>query len=466
VVLTRERPGASVSPARPARVADAVLVVLIGVGIGLRCWNLGGVRLSFDETFTAMVGRLPVAAVFSYLRHNDAHPPLDYLTRAPLARLGASEGWLRLPSAVESAAALSVAAWWWRPLGRMGLIATGLLATSSFAVTYAHDARMYAALGLAGVVVAAAACRWLERPSPGPLAAAAVGVFAALWLQGGALLVLPGVLAVPGLRSDRAAWRWRAAMAGAAVVWAGAWGAAVLDQLGRTGHSWVPLTSAHTALVSVNELVDLTPVLAPLVLALVVAGALCIGPGPLRRVAATLGWTVIATYVVVGLHFHVLLPRSMAFAAWAPVLAMAALCERAWRRLQPLGIATLALVTVLLVPSAAYAANPAQAPYAAAFAAVRSEARPGDEVAMTPAFLWTMPAWYFGVVWGDHGSTVLRSDLQAEGTVVGGGAPSGKVWLVVSVVYAADTGGLAWCAPPRRLDQFVVYCLQGAPGAR
>jgi hypothetical protein len=455
----------SASRNEAGRRADVVLVGLIAVGIGLRCWNLGGVRLSFDETFTAMVGRLPVTALVSYLRHNDAHPPLDYLMRAPLARIGATEGWLRLPSAFESVAALVVAAWWWRPLGRLGLIALGLLATSSFAVTYAHDARMYAALGLAGVVVAAAACRWLERPSPGMLAAAAVGVFAALWLQGGALLVLPGVFAVPGRRRDRAAWQWRAAMAGAAGIWAVAWGPAAAAQLGRTGHSWVPLTSLHTALVSTNELVDLTPALAPLVLALVVAGAMCIGPGPVRRIVAALGATVIANYIVVGLHFHVLLPRAMAFAAWAPLLALAALCDAALRRFRPLGVAALALVVVLVVPSAVHAADPAQAPHAAAFAAVERVARPGDEVVVTPSFLWTMPAWYFGVAWHPHGSTVERDDLQAEGTVIGGGPPSGRVWLVVSVAYVADTGGLPPCAPPQRLDQFVVYCLTGSAGA-
>jgi hypothetical protein len=465
VVLTRARAEPDQARTEPGWRGGVALGALIALGIGLRCWNLGGTRLSFDETFTAVLGRLPITALISYVGHHDAHPPLDYLMRVPLARAGATEGWFRLPSAVEATAALLVAAWWWRPLGRLGLIATGLLAISSYAVTYAHDARMYAALGLAGVVVAAAACTWLERPSAGALAAASVGVFAALWLQGGAMLVLPAALAVPWLRRDRAAWQWRAAIAGAAAVWAAAWGPDFLVQLGLTRHSWVPLTDAHTALVSVNELVDLTPALAVLVLGLVAAGACCIGPGPLRRVTGILGWGVIATYLVVGWHFHVLLPRSMAFAAWAPVVALAALCETALRRFRALGMATLALVVVLLLPSALFAANPAPAPHAAAFAAVERVVGPGDEVVMTPPFLWTMPAWYFGVVWHQHGSAVERDDLQAEGTEIGDGPPTGRVWLVVSVAYTAHTGGLPPCAPPQRLDQYVVYCLTGSAAA-
>jgi hypothetical protein len=441
------------------------LIAILAVGVGLRCWDLGGTRLSFDETFTAVAARMPLRGLLTYLRHNDAHPPLDYLLRAPLARARASEAWLRAPSALESVASLVVAAWWWRRLGRVGLIATGLLAMSSFAVTYAHDARMYAGFAFAGIVVGAVASSWLERPSLRALLAAGVGLSAALWLQGGALLVVPGVLAVPGLRRDRLAWQWRATALAAVTFWAVLWGPSFITQASGTSHSWVPLTTPHVALVTVNELVDSTPFVALLVLGLAVAGAMCIPCGSQRRVAAALGWGVIATYVVVGLHAHVLLPRALAFAAWAPMLALAALCDRALTRSPALGAAMLALVAAVVVPSVLIAASPAPAPAAKAFTAVRSAARPGDEVVMTPAFLWTMPAWYFGARWGTHASHVDRADLKASGVVIGSGTPSGRVWLLVSVVYEAKTGGLAACAPPEHLDGLVVYCLQERSGA-
>lgn len=451
--------------ARRVPVADLVLIGTLALGVSLRCWDLGGSRLSFDETFTAVAARLPVRSLLTFLRHSDAHPPLDYLVRAPFARAGLSEAWLRLPSVIESVAGLGVAAWWWRRLGRIGAIATALLAVSSFAITYAHDARMYAGLELAGIVVAAAAASWLERPSRGALMAAGGGLSVALWSQGGAILVVPGVLAVAGLRRDRDAWAWRACVAGAVGAWALLWGPSLLAQQAVRSHSWIPLTSPHVALVTLNELVDTTPFVAALVLGLVVVGAACIPKGPPRRLAAALGWSVIATYAFVGLHVHVLLPRALAFAAWVPLLALAALCDRALQRLPMVGVATIALVAVVVIPSAIKAASAAHAPHAAAFAAVRLAARPGDEVVMTPAFLWTMPTWYFGVRWDGHASHIDRPDLAASGVVVGGARPTGRVWLLVSVVYPPTTGGLSACAPPRRLDGLNVYCLQERAGA-
>ena len=213
-----------------------------------------------------------------------------------------------------------------------------------------------------------------------------------------------------------------------------------------------------------NELVDITPVVAGIVLALVAGGVVTMGAGPVRRMSMTAGWLVVATYVVVGLRFHVLLPRALAFAAWAPLLAIAAACEWVLQRFRLLGVAVVALVVVLIASSTGHAASPAPAPHAEAFAAVERSARPGDTVVITPSFLWTMPAWYFGVRWHPHGVLVDRPDLDAEGTTLGGAAPTGRIWLLVSASFAAQTGGLRACATPQRLDGWVVYCLtEGLP---
>ncbi len=463
MATTAERQGAAVG-AGGRRWPGLGAAAAVALGVVLRAWALGTARLSFDETFTAVVARMPISQMLSFLRHSDAHPPLDYLIRRPLALVGASDGWLRAPSLLISLMALAVAAWWWREWGRTGRAALVLLAVSSYAITYAHDARMYAGLGLAGVVVAFAATRWLDRPTRGELVAVFAGVLAALWLQGGALLVVPSVLAVAGARRDRDAWLWRAVVAAAVVVWAATWGPAFVEQLGLPSHSWVPLTTPHYGLEAVNELVDYTPFVAPLVCGLIVAGALAL-PGALRRVTVVLGGGAIATYLVVGIHFHVLLPRALAFVAWAPLLALASVVDVARRRSRTVGAAVVALLALVMLPSSFHAAAPVPAPHAAAFARVRGLARPGDEVVMTPAFLWTMPAWYFGVTWWPHGSVVARPDLSAQGTVIGGGAPTGRVWLIVSTAYAAHTGGLPSCMPPERLDGFVVYCLHEAPDA-
>ena len=92
----------------------AALAIAAAVGVVLRFWHLGHPSLDFDETFTATAARLPVHRLFSYLRSADAHPPLDYLLRRPLALGGAGDALLRVPSAVESSVALVAVAVWLR----------------------------------------------------------------------------------------------------------------------------------------------------------------------------------------------------------------------------------------------------------------------------------------------------------------------------------------------------------------
>lgn len=440
----------------------AGLVVIVGVGVLLRLWHLGGGQLTFDEAFSAVAARLPFSRLITYLQHSDSHPPLDYLMRAPVARVAPSEGWMRLPSALLSVASLVVAAHWWRRLGRVGVLSTALLATSAFAITQAHDARMYAGLGLAGVAAAASAASWLDRPRTAPAVLAAVALLAALFLQGGALLAAPGLLAVPWLRRDREAWRWRGLTGGAVLVWAVVWGPSFLQQARHASDLWVPFTSPSYALGVFNELVDSWPVVKVVAVGLVVAGAIVIPRGTPRRVWWTVGFSSLALPVLVGTHFHVLLPRALAFGAWAPLVALAALVDRAMSRSRVVGAGAGLLVAVLVLPSTVAAAHPVQADQSRAFLAVRAEARSGDEVVTTPAFLWPLPAWYFGVRWDPDGRSVDRPDLQAQGTVIGGGHPSGRVWLIVSTSYRAETGGLPQCAAPQRLGDFVVYCLTGS----
>ena len=65
-----------------------MLPLIVVLGVALRVWRILSNGLTFDESFTTLAGRLPVSDLLSYLRHNDSHPPLDYLIRAPFARAG------------------------------------------------------------------------------------------------------------------------------------------------------------------------------------------------------------------------------------------------------------------------------------------------------------------------------------------------------------------------------------------
>src|SRR4029077_9540135 len=104
-------------------------------------------------------------------------PPLDYLIRMPFAQAGASDFVLRMPSLVFSIAALALFAVWMRDRGRVGLLATALMACSAFQVSYGGEARMYALLELLGVAAAMLAERWWRTPRPWHAGAAGALVF-------------------------------------------------------------------------------------------------------------------------------------------------------------------------------------------------------------------------------------------------------------------------------------------------
>ena len=68
-------------------------------------------------------------------------------------------------------------------------------------------------------------------------------------------LVGAGLLALPGRRRDREAWRWRGAIAAAGAVWAALWGSSFLVQA-RGGHSdWIPRTTPGRVVDTVSSLV-------------------------------------------------------------------------------------------------------------------------------------------------------------------------------------------------------------------
>ena len=224
---------------------DAGSSLLVGVGGVLRFWGLGASRLSYDESFTAMAGRLPLGSLFDFLRLHDSHPPLDYLLRAPLARAGVSELWFRMPSAILSLGALALFAWWMRSRGRAGVIATALMAVSTFQVLHGREARMYAELELLGVADRGAGDNVAARgPAAGMRPRSGSWCFVGLLTHVSMFLLAAGVLALPGRRTDRDAWRWRAAIALGGAGWALLWGHTFLTQAGGGHSAWIPPTTA------------------------------------------------------------------------------------------------------------------------------------------------------------------------------------------------------------------------------
>lgn len=135
----------------PAPATRWLLALILMLGAGLRLYELGGPSFWNDELSSwqrSSYGSL--ARVFSACDTDDVHPPGYYMLLYFVQRLGDSEGWLRLPSALAGIANLgAIFALGRRMWGdREGLVAAGLMAVLWMPVRYAQEARAYAGLML------------------------------------------------------------------------------------------------------------------------------------------------------------------------------------------------------------------------------------------------------------------------------------------------------------------------------
>src|SRR5436305_13503410 len=159
-----------------------------------------------------------------------------------------------------------------RSRGRLGLIATAMMAVAAFQITYARDARMYAGMTAVGVAAAFAADRWLHDARRSYSIAAGLALLVGLFLHGSALVMAGGLFLVPLRRRDAAAWWWRGSVLGALALWAVTWGPSFLDQLRAESSTWIPHTTPGYLVATINELVTSYGVLKWFVVAVIVVG--------------------------------------------------------------------------------------------------------------------------------------------------------------------------------------------------
>ncbi|MEP6623569.1 MAG: hypothetical protein ABJC79_03945, partial [Acidimicrobiia bacterium] len=375
-----------------------MLIGLVVVGAWLRVAGLGSSRLAYDESFTAMAGRLSLGHLFTYLSQHDSHPPLDYLLRLPLARAGVSEFWFRLPSVICSVAALALFAWWMRRWGRIGILATALMAISSFEILHGRQARMYAETELFGVVIAMIALAWIVRPRRRLSIALGMVVFLAMMTHVSIFLLVPGLLLLAGRRTDVEAWWWRGAIVAAGAVWAALWGPAFLVQ-SRGGHSsWIPSTTFHTLSTAVARLVTTVPGFEWVtVAAIVVGGVLVVRRSKPLGTLWLAGFALpIALAALAGLFEPVVLDRTFTLFAWAPILAVAFAFDAVIRRSVAVGAVVAVIAAMALVPSAIATADATSGPNSP-LRALERRVRPGDVVAVIPRSKAPELAWTLGV---------------------------------------------------------------------
>ena len=442
-----------------------MLGAIVVAGTVLRFWRLGSQPLNFDESFTAMVGRLPLGTLFGFLRAHDSHPPLDYLLQLPLARAGASPFVFRLPSVLCSVAALGLFAWWMRDRGRVGILATAAMAVGTFQLYYAREARMYAVMELLGVATAVVAESWLRAPRRRHAAVIGAIVFLGLLTHVSMILAAVGLLALAGSRRDRDAWHWRAAILVATAGWAVLWGPSFLTQ-SKGGHSsWIPHTTPLRLIDTVGGLVTEQKGLSALVFAAIIAGIVVC-----RRRDATLATVLMCCFVVpvglaalLGLRAPVLLDRTLTVAAWAPLLALAYAVDAIARRVRAAGIIAVAVAMLALLPTAAQTINAPSGP-TAALRELERVGRPGDIVAVQPASKGVELDWTFGVR-SDDGTahTVqLAGFRQTAALALTGGRPTGRVWIMQYTSKSFGLHHLRRCARPWHHGPTRLVCIERA----
>ncbi len=448
------------------------LAAFVVAGAVLRVAGVGASRLNYDESFSAMAGRMPLGDLFPFLARNDSHPPLDYLLHLPLARAGVSEFWFRMPSVICSVAALALFAWWMRSWGRTGIIAAALMAVNAFQITHGREARMYAELELIGVGVAMLALAWFRRPTRRLAVAMGALVFLGLLTHVSMFLLAAGLFTLPGRRTDREAWWWRGAIVAAGLGWAALWGSIFLIQAGGGHSGWIPPTSASTLVTALGHLVTTAPFLSVAAVAVIIAGGVVLSrrDRPTARVWIACFVIPVGIAAVAGLAEPVVLDRTFTLFAWAPLLAVAVALDALLRRSAAIGAVALVGATAVMLPSSLGVINQATGPDAP-LRALEQRLRPGDIVAVRPLSKAPELQWSLGV---RHQSSVVRVRVpglkHAFGLRYGSENASGRLLLLDWKNYSAATGSrsaLESCGHAWRWGKTHIQCLEiGKAGDR
>jgi uncharacterized membrane protein len=442
-----------------------LLLGLVAVGVALRILWIVRNGSSFDESFTAIIGRHSLGGLFDALRAGDSHPPLDYLLRAPLARAGVGTVVLRLPSLVFSVSALALFAWWMRTRGGAGLVALAVMAVSPFQIMYGGEARMYALLELLGVAAALLAETWLRNPRRWHAAAIGGLVLVGVFDHVSGFLLAGGLLAVAGLRNDRGAWRWRVGIAVPVVVWAVVWGTSFLAQASTTHASWIDRTTLRSFTDAISRQVTNQSGVVLLVLAIVGVGIVMSvrTDRALGRVMLCCGVLPFVAAAVIGLFAPFFLDRTVTVAAWAPCLAIGFAVDAAWRRSRPVGVAVALLVAALVVPATLVFLD-RHWEYDASVDHLVAVTRPGDIVATVPDWYGPLADWRVGVQEFGGATRVHVPHLaQSDAIRLGPDAATGRVWVLSFAGDHRTFPGSARCASDWTDGVTVVSCLVATP---
>ncbi len=461
-----------------------VLVLLTLAALALRLLALGSKSLLTDEGSSYYFSQLPVATILWGLC--DPHPPGYYLLLRAVAVLGASEWWLRLPSAL--AGALAVPLTWLvarqaiRPVAspnaawadRAALLAAGLVAFAPLHIWYSQEARPYALLSALALLMVWVGLRWWLRPSLGNAGLFLLFGWLALFAEYGALVVWFGLSLfltsgwpwrkepenqqIPGSADQQSerptarmnlkgkGSRWLAIQVVLLAPLAGWW----LTSEQRAVWAGPSYQAVFLAVQAQGLGVELTPDQARRLIALglvvaVAAGiviALAVRRSPRVRSwisSPLVAWFLLGLVLVLAVagavprlytvkrHLTMLVPFVSIAAAWAWTYQWRSETSRnTWPRLVIGGtlavLLLLSLVTVIAIP---------KPPWRSATAELALVVQAGDSV-----WVDEMDAPVFDYYWGEHApwQALVATDLAALEAVPGGQ----RIWLISTVTPYRD----------------------------
>lgn len=232
-------------------------LIFIGVGAGLRFWQIGSQPLWLDEAFSLWLARQPWPDMIAWIVRIDQHPPLYYTLLHGWMVWGDGEFVVRFLSAWAGILTLPLIYVLGRRMGgnQVGLMTLLLLAVSPFHIHLAQEARMYTWLTLNASAAMLALTRILGEPQAeiGGLGRPRinlawpvyVGFTAAAMLTHNTAVLLPVAINVAAVglcrRRTRRWWiGWLLAQAGVLLLWSPWLRAFVTQCRGVYGEFWIP----------------------------------------------------------------------------------------------------------------------------------------------------------------------------------------------------------------------------------